>query len=141
MIAPYSDLPLGPDGDLLPYALGYVDGTDLVLQRIPVLIRLHLGEFFLDLTQGFDYAAWAQQKPLNTVAIETIIRAAVQQVPGGSSVTGLTVTVASRTMTVEMTLLLDSGESATGSGTVAGVGPTGVPWTWTVARGRGRFVS
>ncbi len=134
MIAPYSDLPLD-NGDLNPYSSLYLDGIDLVLQAVPIALQIGLGEWGLDTTYGLPYIAWAQQKPAPLNQISVLMRAQVVGVAGIKSVTSLTVQQVGRDIFVDITVVLFSGESATGSGVVPGIGPSSSPWAWFLIAG------
>lgn len=131
---PYVDIPLA-GLDLNPFATGYIDGDQRTQQALTILFQTGLGEYLLDNRWGLDFVGWAQFA--DTVAISVRIRSLAQQEPGVASVDACTVVLAddNATLNISVTVTFTSGTVATGSGTVPGIGPISIPWTWTLVRG------
>ena len=79
------------DGDL-PARPTYIDGADLVAQRIAIRLQTWRGEWLLDAAQGIDYLSLLEQKPVDTDAVGDLFRAEILGVSGVDRVEDLTVT-------------------------------------------------
>ena len=132
----YVDIPLAGN-DLNPYASGYIDGVERTLQAIQVMLQTGVGEYLFDTSWGFPWPAWAQNKPMDTVAAQVLFSARISAEPGVTAVTNCTVTQDLDVVTIDISVTLADGTSATGTGTISGIPSVQQPWVWTLTGGWG----
>ena len=83
------DVQLNESGDI-PAITRHITGIDLVVQRVQVRLRLHLGTYIADVTKGLDYEGFILQRPQDIDGIGAIVRAQIDDTPGVSRVTEFT---------------------------------------------------
>jgi hypothetical protein len=132
----YVDIPLS-NGDLNPFASGYIDGVDRTLQAIQVMIQTGVGEYIFDTAWGFPWPAWAMAKPMDTVAAQVLFTARIGTEPGVTGVQKVSVTQTGDTVNVGISITLADGTSATGTGVISGIAAVQQPWVWSLTGGWG----
>jgi len=118
------DLYLDPATGDLPDVNRLIGGATEIRQRISLRLQRHLGEWFLDLTQGLPFERWAQQKPVRVGEIVARIRSEIEAVPGviGTASFSGTQDLALRQVSVTGEFLVQDGTAETVSvgGTLSG---------------------
>jgi len=69
------------NGDL-PVETHLITGLRLIMQRIGIRLRTHIGEYLLDSSVGLDYIGWSQIKPPPVQLVSTSIRQEIEGVEG-----------------------------------------------------------
>lgn len=107
---PAVDVGLTASGDL-PAEPRHVSGVDLVAQRLALVLRTARGEVVLDRFAGLPLLDWRSRKPAPLVEIDATLRSVISSTPGVVRVSSLTTThdTATRTVSVDATLMVDDG--------------------------------
>lgn len=87
-----------------------VDGASRVRQQIGVTLRTWLGEYFLDTGFGVPYLESILVKSPNRAEIETVLRARINDVPGVSQVTAMSVDIDRQARSVSVNFTASTGE-------------------------------
>lgn len=103
---------LGEDGDLVTRGRMFQSGREAIAQTIVTRLKLFLGEYFRDVTDG---TPWFQQilgKPSNLNAVEAILRNRIARSPGVIRLLsfGLDFDLNTRSLSVRSTVLTAYGE-------------------------------
>ncbi len=96
------DIKLDSSGDL-PEVGRYVEGAELVRQRVELRLGLHVGEWLTDRDAGMPWLDWSQVKPPPLADIRAKIRSEIGAVPGVVEVTALSVDYDPSTRTLRAT--------------------------------------
>jgi len=119
-------LALDDDGDLLLVSgrLSYLDGRAAIAQRIKVVLELHEGEWFLDLSAGVPYREQVFVRVPDEAAVSALLRAKILGVDGvvGLREFNLVFDYTDRELQLSFVAITDEGD-------VAAVSAPGVqPW-------------
>ena len=100
------------DLDLTGHRLNLITGEAAIEQQVRFRCRYFEGEWFLDERQGIPYFRNILIKAPDLELVESLFRTAVRTTPGISIVTSaeLTIDAATRTLTVQFTATMDTGE-------------------------------
>lgn len=92
--------------------LAMVSGAESIAQAVRQKLKLFLGEYYLDETQGMDWWNTVLVKNPNLAAVRTLIRSAIEEVPGIRAVItfNLDFAAATRQLGVEFKASTDTGE-------------------------------
>jgi hypothetical protein len=75
------DIGLDVNGDI-PLIAQAITGIDLVIQRVQIRIRLQLGTYIQDQTQGIDWLAAVALRPFDVEGFGAQLRAIISDAPG-----------------------------------------------------------
>ena len=87
------------DNDL-PAQSSYIEGAELVHQRLGLRLAQWKGEWLLRASDGIDYLSLLEQKPPDTDGIADLLRAEILSTPGVQAVEDLDVSFTASTQTI-----------------------------------------
>lgn len=103
------DVALTDDGDIYPQTR-YVEGIELVLQRIRIRLNTHLGEYLLDTREGMPYRRWLQTKPAPVNQVRDYVRREIEDTPGVRRVRNLEASLEGREIRIEADIDFDESD-------------------------------
>jgi hypothetical protein len=100
------------DLDLTGHRLNLITGEAAIEQQVRLRCRYFEGEWFLDERQGIPYFRSILIKAPDLALVESLFRTAIRTTPGISAVNSVDLTLdkPTRTLTVEFTATMDTGE-------------------------------
>jgi len=104
------DVKLDENGDIYAQTR-YVDGTELVVQRIENRLLTHRGEYILDTRVGLPYQTWLAQKPVPLEEIADAVRFEIETTPGVEAIESFEADLDGRTVEITGRVRTSDGQS------------------------------
>lgn len=107
------DIKLTSDGeiDLSTYDLEFAFDADYIMQKLLIVLRTFLGEWFLDTSAGIPYFEDILKKNYDPSRVESVLKSAILDVPGVDQITAFDMNLIDpRTLVVTFTVTTDFGE-------------------------------
>ena len=107
------DIKLNSSGDLdiSTYDFEFVLDADYISQKLIIVLRTFLGEWFLDISAGIPYFEDILKKNYDPIRVESVLKSAILDVPGVDQITAFDMTLNSpRELVVSFTVTTDFGE-------------------------------
>ncbi len=101
----------GGDIDLSNYSLELAFDADYISQKLAIVLRTFLGEWFLDTSAGIPYFEDILKKNYDPTRVEAVLKSAILDVPGVDQITAFDMNLEDpRTLVVSFTVNTDFGE-------------------------------
>lgn len=99
------------DLDLSTYSMEFALNADYITQKLSVVLRTFLGEWFLDTSAGIPYFEDILKKNFDPTRVETVIKSAILDVPGVDQITSFDMSLINpRELVVSFVVTTDFGE-------------------------------
>jgi len=101
--------------------IALIAGNEAVPQRSTIALRLHRGEWFMDLSAGVPWSEWFRMKPFKPQAAEIFLKRYLRGLLGVASIEEIDLTLGDdRSMEVEYRYTLADGEGGVDSTLITG---------------------